>query len=78
MWLPSSFFNRTFQFESTSKFGRQRKHNLDPENVPDGKNQKRKRHRNRKSEFIGSLILKVKTGRKWRMATRNALKEGIQ
>lgn len=55
MWLPSSFFNRAFQFESTSKFGRKRKHNLDPENVPEGKNQKRKRHRSRKSEVNGSL-----------------------
>ena len=55
MWLLSSFFNRAFQFESTSKFGRKRKHNLDPENVPEGKNQKRKRHRSRKSEVNGSL-----------------------
>ena len=55
MWLPSSFFNRAFQFESTSKFGRKRKHNLHPENVPEDKNQKRKRHRNRKSEVNGSL-----------------------
>ena len=33
MWLPSSFFNRPIQFQSTSKFGRKRKHNLDPENA---------------------------------------------
>jgi hypothetical protein len=33
MWLPSSFFNRAVQFESTSKFGRKRKHTVDPENV---------------------------------------------
>ena len=33
MWLPASFFNRPIQFETTSKFGRQRKHTLDPENV---------------------------------------------
>jgi len=55
MWLPSSFFNRAFQFESTSKFGRKRKHNLDPENVPEDKNQKRKCTRNSKSEVSGSL-----------------------
>ena len=54
MWLPSSFFNRAFQFESTSKFGRKRKHNLDPENVPEDKNQKRKRHWNSNSEVNGS------------------------
>jgi len=33
MWLPASFFNRPIQFEPTSKFGRKRKHTLDPENV---------------------------------------------
>ena len=33
MWLPASFFNGPIQFESTSKFGRKRKHTLDPENV---------------------------------------------
>jgi len=55
MWLPSSFFNRAFQFESTSKFGRKRKHNLDPENVPEDKNQKRKCPRNSKSEVNGLL-----------------------
>lgn len=31
MWLPSSYFNRPVTFESTSKFGRKRKHTLDPE-----------------------------------------------
>ena len=29
--LPSSFFNRLITFESTSKFGRKRKHKLDPD-----------------------------------------------
>lgn len=33
MWLPASFFNRAVQFESISKFGRKRKHTVDPENV---------------------------------------------
>lgn len=31
MWLPSSFFNRPITFQSTSKFGRKRKHKLDPD-----------------------------------------------
>ena len=55
MWLPSSFFNRAFQFDWTSKFGRKRKHNLDADNVPKEKNQKRKCTRNSKSEVTGSL-----------------------
>lgn len=42
MWLPASFFNRPIQFESTSKFGRKRKHTLDPENVIE--DNKRGRH----------------------------------
>ena len=42
MWLPASFFNRAIQFVSTSKFGRKRKHTLDPENViEDNKRAKR-------------------------------------
>ena len=40
MWLPSSFFNRPVQFQSTSKFGRKRKHNLDPENAVEIKKKK--------------------------------------
>jgi len=55
MWLPSLHFNRAFQFESTSNFGRKRKHNLDPENVPEDKNQKTKCTRNSKSEVDRSL-----------------------
>ena len=31
MWLPSSFFNRPITFALTSKFGRKRKHTLDPD-----------------------------------------------
>ena len=33
MWLPASFFNRSIHFGSTSKFGRKRKHTVDPDNV---------------------------------------------
>ena len=40
MWLPSSFFNRAVQFQSTSKFGRKRKHNLDLENAVEVKKKK--------------------------------------
>ena len=36
MWLPASFFNRAIHFDSTSKFGRKRKHTVDPENVIEG------------------------------------------
>ena len=37
MWLPLSFFNRPITFESTSKFGRKRKHTLDPDIAVDKK-----------------------------------------
>ena len=30
MWLPASDFNRAINFESLSKFGRKRKHKIDP------------------------------------------------
>ena len=34
MWLPSSSFNRSIHFETTSKYGRKRRHTLEPdENV---------------------------------------------
>jgi len=31
MWLPASFFNRPIKFQSLSKFGRKRKHKIDPD-----------------------------------------------
>ena len=31
MWLPASYFNRASKFESTSLFGRKRKHKIDPD-----------------------------------------------
>ena len=31
MWLPASYFNRAIHFESLSKFGRKRKHKIDPD-----------------------------------------------
>ena len=31
MWLPASYFNRAVNFESRSKFGRKRKHKIDPD-----------------------------------------------
>ena len=33
MWLPASFFNRAINFQSLSKFGRKRKHKIDPDAV---------------------------------------------
>lgn len=41
MWLPASFFNRSIQFESTSKSGRKRKHTVDPENVIESSKKRR-------------------------------------
>ena len=43
MWLPSSFFNRPITFESTSKFGRKRKHKLDPDMDQETHNKRKKR-----------------------------------
>ncbi|KAK2550725.1 hypothetical protein P5673_028610 [Acropora cervicornis] len=40
MRLPSSFFNRPVQFQSTPKFGPKRNHNLDPENAVEVKKKK--------------------------------------
>lgn len=31
MWLPSSSFNRPIHFETTSKYGRKRRHKVEPE-----------------------------------------------
>ena len=31
MWLPSSSFNRPTHFETTSKYGRKRRHKVEPE-----------------------------------------------
>ena len=57
MWLPSSFFNRAFKFESTSKFGRKRKHQLNPENASE--QQKRKRPRKSKSKATTSVSVET-------------------
>lgn len=35
MWLPSSSFNRSIYFETTSKYGRKRRHTLEPGETPD-------------------------------------------
>lgn len=65
MWLPSSFFNRTIQFESTSKFGHKRKHKLDPENNIEVKKKKRSMKRKEKEsmpkEEIVDLVDALKT-----------------
>ena len=60
MWLPSSFFNRALRFESTSKFGRKRKHNLDPENVPE----QQRRKCPRKSKPDDKISVSVETDSK--------------
>ena len=43
MWLPASFFNRAIYFDSTSKFGRKRKHTVDPENAMEGNKRAKQR-----------------------------------
>ena len=43
MWLPASFFNRAIHFDSTSKFGRKRKHTVDPENAMEGNKRAKRR-----------------------------------
>lgn len=45
MWLPSSFFNRPVTFESTSKYGRKRKHTLDPDNAEETPLKRRQKRR---------------------------------
>ena len=42
MWLPASYFNRAINFESLSKFGRKRKHKIDPDAAQELPNKKRK------------------------------------
>ena len=55
MWLPASFFNRAIHFDSTSKFGRKRKHTVDPENAMEGnKRAKRRASYKRATDAAGS------------------------
>ena len=42
MWLPASYFNRTINYESMSRFGRKRKHKIDPDAARDIPNKKRR------------------------------------
>ena len=42
MWLPASYFNRAIHFESLSKFGRKRKHKIDPDVERELPNRRRK------------------------------------
>ena len=42
MWLPASFFNRAIYFQSHSKFGRKRKHKIDPDAVQEFPSKSRK------------------------------------
>ena len=42
MWLPGSYFNRAIKFESLSKFGRKRKHKIDPDAAREPSNKKTK------------------------------------
>ena len=42
MWLPASYFNRAINYESMSRFGRKRKHKIDPDAARDIPNKKRR------------------------------------
>lgn len=42
MWLSASYFNRATNFESLSKFGRKRKHKIDPDAAQHLPNKKRR------------------------------------
>jgi len=52
MWLPSSFFNRPVTFESTSKFGRKRKHTLDPDNAEETPVKRRQKRRSPNKKHV--------------------------
>ncbi|KAK3740136.1 hypothetical protein QZH41_007571 [Actinostola sp. cb2023] len=74
MWLPSSFFNRAVTFESTSKFGRKRKHTVDPNNAqepPKKKKVKKKSSSNdnklndSKEDQIKMKVKKTATSKKY-------------
>lgn len=46
MWLPAFYFNRAMNYESRSKFGRKRKHKIDPDAVQDLPDKKRRKFSN--------------------------------
>ena len=78
MWLPSSFFNRPVQFQSTSKFGRKRKHNLDPENaveVKKNKSEPKQRNSKLKSSFQVENKAKFRNERKKEQQSSSSAKK---
>lgn len=70
MWLPSSFFNRPITFQSTSKFGRKRKHKLDPDMDQETHNKRKKRQ---SSSFEKAT---VKPSRMSKKITKNSKDKG--
>ena len=54
MWLPASYFNRAINFESLSKFGRKRKHKIDPDAAQELANKKRKTSINKEKQGLAT------------------------
>lgn len=54
MWLPASYFNRAINFESLSKFGRKRKHKIDPDAAQELRNKKRKTSINKEKQDLAT------------------------
>ena len=52
MWLPASYFNRAINFESTSMFGRKRKHKIDPDAARDVASKKRRTSSNESQQSM--------------------------
>ena len=83
MWLPSSFFNRPITFASTSKFGRKRKHTLDPdiseETTPKRKQHKTSSHKNPTTSTRDKMSKRIpKTKRDKGKVFRSSLKDSSQ
>ena len=57
MWLPASFFSRAIHFESTSKYGRKRKHVTEANGYSEEPLQAK--HRKQKSKQEESILLKT-------------------
>lgn len=54
MWLPASYFNRAINFESLSKFGRRRKHKIDPDAAQEHPNKERKTSINEEKQGLAT------------------------
>ena len=77
MWLPASFFNRSIHFGSTSKFGRKRKHTVDPDNVIEGgKRAKRCTSKNSRSNASRSDKREMRSSKKQSKRQTSAKRNG--